>query len=180
MFLKGIHDMEIKTERLIIKPMGMEFLGSTHKYASDIDNTKFMFSLPSDSIEDTKAFLKYCEEEWKKEKPADCEFALIKDGVHIGGVGFSLNEEYDTANIGWILNPDYHKCGYASEAAIAVINYAKEHLNIHHIIATCDTENSASENVMKRIGFTKVDCYGGRKNKSSDEERQEYLYELFV
>jgi len=172
--------MEIKTERLIIRPMRMEYLESTHKYASDINNTKFMLSLPSDTIEETKAFLKYCEEEWKKEKPADCEFALIKDGVHIGGVGFSVNEEYDTANIGWILNPDYHKFGYASEAAIAVINYAKEHLNIHHIIATCDTENSASENVMKRIGFTKVDCYGGRKNKSSDEERQEYLYELFV
>lgn len=172
--------MEIKTERLIIKPMGMEFLESTHKYASDTENTKFMMSLPSESIEDTKEFLMYCEQEWNKEKPEDCEFALIKDGIHIGGVGFSVNEEYDTANIGWILASDYHNCGYASEAAAAIINFGKEHLSIHHFIATCDTENTASENVMKKLGFSKVSCHGGRKNKSSDEERQEYLYELFV
>ena len=42
------------------------------------------------------------------------------------------------------------------------------------------SENTASENVMKKIGMTKVSCHGGRKNKISDEERNEYLYEMWM
>ena len=73
---------------------------------------------------------------------------------------------------------DYHNYGYATEAAKATMKYAKEQLGLTHFIAHCDSENTASENVMKKIGMTRVSCHGGRKNKGSDEERWEYLYEV--
>ena len=171
--------MKIKTERLLLCPLGTEHLESTHEYASDIENTKYMLFLPNETIEETREFLIDCEQEWKKEKPFYYEFALLKDGVHIGAVGIYMNEEYDTAELGWIINPKYHNCGYTTEAAVAIMDFAEKELGIRHFIAHCDSENYESQGVMRKLGLEKVSVSGGRKNKSSDEERQECLYELW-
>ena len=169
----------INTERLTLVPHGTKYLDTTHEYAADIENTKYMMALPSDSLEATREFLESCEKEWEKEKPAFYELAILKDEIQIGSIGLYLNESYDTCELGWILAREYHGFGYATEAALAVMKYAKEEIGINHFIAHCDSENTASENVMKKLGMTKVSCHGGRKNKGSDEERMEYLYERF-
>lgn len=169
----------IQAERLTLVPHGTKYLDTTHEYASDIENTKYMMALPSDSLEATREFLESCEREWEKEKPEFYELAIIKDGIQIGSIGLYLNENCDTCELGWILARDYHGYGYATEAALAAMKYASEEIGIQHFIAHCDSENSASENVMKKLGMTKVSCYGGRKNKGSYEERMECLYEMF-
>lgn len=46
------------------------------------------------------------------------------------------------------------------------------------IIAHCDTENVPSYKTMEKIGMHRVSESGDRKNKYSDEERREYIYEL--
>ena len=46
--------MKITTKRLILRPHGTEYLETTHKYASDLENTKYMMALPSDSLEATR------------------------------------------------------------------------------------------------------------------------------
>lgn len=168
----------ITTERLTLVPHGTKYLDTTHEYASDIENTKYMMALPSDSLEATREFLESCEREWEKEKPEFYELAILKDGIQIGSIGLYLNENRDTCELGWILARNYHGFGYATEAALAAMEYAREEVGIQHFIAHCDSENSASENVMKKLGMTKVSCYGGRKNKGSDEERMECLYEI--
>ena len=42
--------------------------------------------------------------------------------------------------LGWILHPAYHGRGYISEAAKAVIEFAKTQFGVCHFIAHCDTE----------------------------------------
>ena len=171
--------MELKTERLLLRPLGTEYLESTHEYASDIENTKYMLFLPNESIEETRSFLLDCEQEWKKETPSYLEFALLLDGVHIGAVGIYMNEEYDTIELGWILHKKYHNLGLTTEAAREIIDWAMDTLGIEYFIAHCDAENMASQAVMKKLGLAKVSVTGGRKNKASDEERQECLYEMW-
>ena len=146
--------MEIKTERLLLRPLGTEFLQSTHEYASDIENTKYMIALPNESLDETKAFLTACENEWKKEKPSFYEFAVLKDSIHIGAVSIYMNETFDAAILGWIFAPEHHGFGYAGEAAEAIMQFAKEKLSIRHFIAHCDSENTASERVMQKLGLS--------------------------
>lgn len=172
--------MEISTSRLLLCPLGIKFLESTHSYVSDVDNAKYMVRLPNETIEETREFLIYCENEWKKEKPMFYEFAVLLEGVHIGAVGIYLNESCDEVELGWIFNPLYHNKGYASEAAVAIMDFAKEKLGIKHFVAHCDTENFASQGVMRKLGLVRVSCHGGRKNRSSNEERQEYKYEMYM
>lgn len=172
--------MEIKTRRLILCPLGMKYLESTHEYASDRDATRYMMFLPNDTVEETTEFLRDAEAEWNKRNPEYYEFAVLMDNRHIGAVSLYLDEDRTTAEFGWILHRDYWRQGITTEAVHALLDYSINTLGIHHFIAHCDSENVASYKVMEKIGMARTGCSGGRKNKSSDEERKEYLYELNV
>lgn len=170
--------LEIDTERLILKPLGMEYLQTTFEYASDIENTRYMVHLPDETIEEAKEFLTRVEEEWQKEEPDYYEFAVILDGAHIGAVCVYLDENRTSGELGWILNKKYWGNGYAYEAADAVIDFVAGNLGIMHFVAHCDSENVASYKIMEKLGMQRTDSYHGRKNRSSDEDREEYQYEI--
>jgi len=171
--------MKIKTERLLIVPLGMEFLSSTHEYSSDLENCRLMKHLPNNDISETISFLEGVQAEWKKEKPSYYECAILKDNEHIGAVCLYILDDDDTVGeVGWIINKKYWGRGYATEAARAIIDFARNELKLKKIIAHCDGENTASYKVMEKLGMTLVSRTWGRKNKASDEEREELQYSL--
>ncbi len=96
---------EIKTERLVLKPLGKSYLNSTIRYAMDYENTKYMCYLPDETVEEAEEFLTNVENEWKKEKPQFLEFAVIYDDEHIGAV--SMYFENDAGELGWIIHKDH-------------------------------------------------------------------------
>ena len=177
---KETNYIELKTERLLLTPYGMKYLETAYEYTSDIENTKYMMFLPNDTIEEAIEYLTKVDEEWKKDKPALYEFAIIYEGQHIGAIGIDINEERNQAELGWSLNKKFWRKGITSEAATAIVDFAVNKLGIRHFIAHCDSENVASYKLMEKLGMKLTDSYGGRKNKSSDEERIELLYEMYV
>lgn len=48
---------EIKTDRLLLRPLSTDDLESVHLYASDPDNTRLMLRLPNDTKQETARFL---------------------------------------------------------------------------------------------------------------------------
>lgn len=172
--------MEIQTERLVLRPLGLSYLNSTNEYSTDIENTKFMVYLPNDGLEETREFLVAVEEEWKKDKPEFWEFAVLLDGVHIGAVSLYFNEPNTCGELGWIISKEYWGRGYAYEASKAMVEACIEKMNIRKFIAHCDSENLPSAGVMRKLGMQLVDQYGGRKNRSSDEVREECKFELII
>ena len=172
--------MEIQTSRLLLRPIGTKDLKTTYAYAADRDNTKYMVFLPDDNIDQTEEFLEKCEQEWCKKEPCFYEFAVIADGKHIGGIALYLNDDKSSAEMGWILDKSYQGMGYATEAANAVMVFARKDLAIHHFVAHCDSENRASQNVMSKLGFFCMGCADGRKNKLSSDNRKEITFELYV
>ena len=40
----------IHTERLTLKPLGIQYLETVHEYASDPENTKYMMYLPNETV----------------------------------------------------------------------------------------------------------------------------------
>ena len=53
--------MEIKTKRLLLSPLGPQYVNTAFVYSGDLENTKFMLDLPEESIEETAEFLKKAE-----------------------------------------------------------------------------------------------------------------------
>ena len=63
---------------------------------------------------------------------------------------FSGDVHFD---IGWQLDPQFFGQGYASEAARGWLDHGFGELGIEEVIAYTATSNTASVNVMKRIGM---------------------------
>lgn len=168
----------INRNKIVLEPLGLKHLKTVHEYASDLENTKYMVHLPNETIEETRGFLEWKEVEWKKEVPGSYEFAVMLGDVHIGAVCAYLNENRTEAEIGWILNKNYWRKGYAFEAATLLVDFCKKELNIHKFAAVCDTENIGSYRVMEKLGMKRVCERDGRKNRASEELSREYQYEM--
>lgn len=172
--------MHIKTERLLLVPLGPQFLMSTHQYASDIENTKYMIYLPNVDINETKAFLDKVHAEWQKCKPQFYEYAILLNNEHIGAVSIDIDSDNTEGELGWIINKKYWGNGYITEAARELMNFAVKELKVSKLIARCDSENIGSYRVMEKLGMTLSDRTRGRRNKLSDEDREELLYFLEI
>nr|WP_294486923.1 GNAT family N-acetyltransferase [uncultured Anaerosporobacter sp.] len=170
--------MEIQTKRLLLVPLGPQYLASAHHYASDIENTKYMVHLPNTDISETESFLNRVYAEWQKTAPQFYEFAILLDKKHIGAASIYINQDNAEGELGWIINNKYWQNGYASEAAMGIINFAVQELNIKKFIAHCDSENISSYRVMEKLGMKFICKSQGRKNKASDADREEFLYSL--
>ena len=169
---------EIKTDRLLLRPLGSEYLLSVNEYSTDPDNARYMVFLPRENLEETAAFLKNVDAEWEKENPAFWEFAILHAGKHIGAV--SVYFQGAAGELGWILNKKYWGNGFALEAAKAVIDFAVREKETTHFIAHCDTANTASCRVMEKLGMVRTGEYGGRRNRAAVQDSMEYQYEMTV
>ena len=170
--------MKIQTKRLLLVPLGPQYLRSTHNYASDHDTTKYMIHLPNNDISETKSFLDKVHIEWQKLSPQFYEYAILLGGEHIGAVSLYLDKENTEGELGWIISKQYWGNGFATEAASELINYAAQELKVTRFIAHCDSENIGSYRVMEKLGMVLVERTRGRRNKLSDEDREEFMYSL--
>ncbi|MBO7122384.1 MAG: GNAT family N-acetyltransferase [Treponema sp.] len=177
----------LETERLRVVPQSMKYLDSTHEYASDRQNMRYMMFLPNDSIEETKTFLANSEAEWKSASPRDFQCAILRGDEHIGGVSVTLSGDASSnserssmsAELGWCLKKSAQGNGYAQEAAAALILWTNKTFGLTRFTAHCDTENAPSWTTMEKLGMKRVGRAGGRRNKlAPEEEREEFTYEL--
>lgn len=172
---------ELTSNAISIVPNGPKYLESTDAYARDKENTKYMMFLPNESKEETLSFLENAEKEWQKEKPMVYEYAILLGDVHIGAVSFDfLNEERTEVEMGWIVNKRYWGHGYAFQAAKIMVDFCIGELGVKKFIAHCDTENVGSYRTMEKLGMKRISVSDGRKNRGSEELRQEYRYELII
>lgn len=173
--------MELHTPRLTLRPADMTCLHSTHAYAADPENTRFMMFLPYASLEETARMLQEAEEEWQKPLPERYEFVILLAGVHIGGITLYMQEDRTVAELGWVLHRDYWRRGYVTEAAQSLIGFAREQLGVRRIFACCDSENVASYRTMEKLGMQLVKDDGVRTNRSmGDAVRRELTYEIVM
>jgi ribosomal-protein-alanine N-acetyltransferase len=73
----------------------------------------------------------------------------------VGTCGFtSFNCSSDSAEVGYVLNPDYWGKGIALEALERVLQFGFEELKLHRIEARFIQENERSRRVMEKAGMT--------------------------
>src|SRR5690606_19266929 len=70
-------------------------------------------------------------------KPTAFPIILNDTNELIGHLTFSPYNCAHTYEIGWIIHHDYHKQGFASEAALSFIIHVFRHIKTHRIIARC-------------------------------------------
>ena len=85
----------------------------------------------------------------------------ISDGKLLGCIGLHrIGREFAFGpglEVGWRLGRDYWGKGYATEGALAALDYAFDSLNEPRVVAFTTVSNARSEAVMKRLGMNKVE-----------------------
>lgn len=170
--------MILSTPRLTLRPAKASLAASTYAYAGDLENTRFMMYLPDADIEETALHLREAEEQWRMEAPERYEFAIFLGESHIGGITLYMMEKRTEAELGWVLHKVHWRKGYVTEAALAVMDFARS-MGVRRIFACCDSENVASYKTMEKLGMRLVKDDGVRTNRSmGDEQRVEWTYEI--
>lgn len=135
----------IETERLLITRYDKKYLDDLCLFLLD---EKQMHYIP-EHFRDRDSVSKFMEESQDK-------FYLVvlkKEDKVIGHLSFEPFFSDHSYEIGWVFNQAYTKCGYAYEAAYALLNYGFSVLNVHRVIATAQPENTASWVLMEKLNM---------------------------
>ena len=103
--------MEIRTQRLLLRPVEVGDIATTHEYASDLENTRYMMHLPFADIEETARSIESAVAQWQSKTPSWLEFAVIADGKHIGGITLYYIKDRTQGELGWIICKEHQGRG---------------------------------------------------------------------
>ncbi|WP_078084057.1 GNAT family N-acetyltransferase [Microbulbifer mangrovi] len=77
----------------------------------------------------------------------------LEDGTPVGQCGLIRRDGLDDVDIGFAFLPAYRGCGYAFEAASAVMQWGKHTLGLERIVAIVSPENQDSIRLLEKLGL---------------------------
>ena len=147
----------LHTERLILRSFTLEDAGDIQRFVSDPDVVSTTYDGMERPCEDETAeeWIQWCHKESEKGEIAYFAITLRVEGRLIGMVGLSFRIQlpYNDASLGYWIGKPYWNCGYATEAAKAMVEYGFCERNLDLIYADHFKRNPASGRVLEKIGM---------------------------
>ena len=125
-------------------------------YAQDPEVTRFMTWHPHRRVEDTHAFLEYCDRAWAARDAFPWVIVQREDGRLVGGIEARVDRH--RVEFGYVIARAAWGRGYATEAARAIVRLALDAPGIQRVWAYVDCENVASARVLEKAGLTREGC----------------------
>jgi len=141
--------MQIRTQRLSLRPLGHADAAAMSRLAGDFDVASMTGTIPHPYSEQMAA-------EWLAsaiEGEEGVVFMIERDGMAIGCTGYRAFDA-DHAELGYWIGKPYWGHGYATEAVRALIAHAFDADGFAYLKAGHFADNSASERVLRKLGFT--------------------------
>ena len=149
------HIPELTTPRLTLRRMMVVDYEDMYEYACRQDVTKYLTWRPHPDREYTREYLQYLGNRYAAGMFYDWAVIYEPDCKMVGTCGFtSFNCSSDSAEVGYVLNPEYWGKGIATEALTRVLEFGFEELGLHRIEAKFIQENERSRRVMEKVGMT--------------------------
>ena len=79
--------------------------------------------------------------------------ALRETGVPVGMAGLFRRPGLDVPDVGFALRPEYYGCGFALEAAQAVMRHGRRRLKLEQVLGVTVPENMASIRLLEKLGL---------------------------
>ncbi len=161
-----MHHYEIKTERLLLRPLTLADADAVWKWVSDERVARYMVYPTYTEKEKLNEWLRSVEEQTDN---YEFGFVRLADGDLIGSGSIAPDQNREFWGFGYNLRYDCWGQGYATEAAKAMIDFAKSTFGATHFRSSHAEPNLASGRVMEKCGlhfvgygtFIKLDGTGG-------------------
>lgn len=144
------------TERLALRPFRTDDLDAFHDIQRRPDVVRYLLWEPKTRDE---------AQEMLGRRMLQTSIDKEGDGLHLAAdlratgelVGhislYYSSAEHRQGEVGFVVHPDHHGQGYATEGTRIMLRLGFEELGLHRIIGRCDARNSASARVMERLGM---------------------------
>ncbi|UYX55123.1 GNAT family N-acetyltransferase [Bacillus thuringiensis] len=135
-FVKG---KVIHTKRLVMRKPNIEDVDQLYNILKKEAVGQWLAKSRGMSIDETKDYMSQLILHWEQ---------------YDFGVWLLFKNETGETEIMYLLDSEYWRNGYASEAAEASIQYATETMNLKRIIARVKVANENSKKLLRKLGFT--------------------------
>ena len=151
----------VETPRLIMREFCLKDIDEVYEFSIDPEVTRYTGDAGAvKTREDAK---KIITDIWQLEyrKYGYARYALIhkKDEKIIGFCGMKYEPEIKGPDIGYRMLPKYWGKGLGTEAAKAILEYAKDVLKLNRIIGDAVIENVGSNRILQNLGFELIGNY---------------------
>lgn len=149
-------NLKIETERLYLRPINEDDDKNFFELDSNPKVHAFLGNNPVKSIEESRGYIKSILQQYKAHGIG--RLAIIKRGTEefVGWSGLKLEgnvRAFDYYDLGYRLKEEFWGHGYATEAAMASLDYGFKDLRLKEICAAAHSEHKASNKILKSIGL---------------------------
>ena len=151
-------DLILETERLVMRPMKLsdaeDFL-----VMNDNPNVSLYLRNPIQTIAQAEEYLQKIINEYQKNKIARFAVILRETNALIGFSGLKFRDTLENNHInfydlGYRFAEEYWHKGFATEAALAWLEYGFTTLQLETVHACAVSDNVGSNKVLQKVGFT--------------------------
>ena len=143
------------TERLSLRAMHPIDAEDMFDYAKRPEVTKYLLWSEHEDIYMTRDYLHYIGRRYALGDFYDWAIIDRESRKMIGTCGFTkIDAANNSAEIGYVLNPDFHRRGFGSEAVKRILQFGFEELSLNRIEARFMQGNAASRALAESVGMT--------------------------
>ena len=146
----------LRTQRLLLRPYAHGDVDGLYAYQRLPEVHRYLYTEPRtraevEAIVAERAGLAVLTETGKA---ITLVAELAQTGELVGDcMLFWRSQQHEQGEVGYVLNPAFHGCGYATEAVGALLRLGFEGLGLHRIAGHLDARNTASARVLERAGL---------------------------
>ncbi|MGQ4242260.1 GNAT family N-acetyltransferase [Enterococcus casseliflavus] len=159
-------NQRLETPRLLLRPVSLADAADMFAYANDEEATRFVFPKHA-SLEETKQQI----------ASYFIAMPLGKFGIEekvtgklVGTIDLRIDSDTATGELGYIVNRAYWGQGIVPEAAMVLLHFGFETLELIRIFARHDARNPQSGRVMDKIGMKVEMTYPSARNSEITDE----------
>jgi RimJ/RimL family protein N-acetyltransferase len=166
----------LETERLILCKWTEADCDALFEILREAEVVRYIADGKPFSMKKVKEFLDWADA--YESENGFCRWKVVErsSGAVVGSCGFARPHDTTEIELGYLFAQNAWGNGYATEIAEAATAYGFKKLGFREIIAMTDVENTASQKVLEKIGFTRrgIEVFSGEENlvfikKKSDE-----------
>ncbi|MBN8703389.1 MAG: GNAT family N-acetyltransferase [Bacteroidetes bacterium] len=148
----------VETDRLILREILPSDADGFFELDSDPDVHKYLGNKPVTSISQVKEVIQLVRQQYIDNGIGRWAVVEKCSNSFIGWAGLkyvreATNNHINYYDLGYRLIKKYWAKGFATESAIASLNYGFENLNLSDLYAIAHQENNASNRILSKVGF---------------------------
>ena len=145
--------IELRTERLVLRPFRLGDADDVFEYASDPEWPRYLPGIPDPYTR--RHAHEFVARGVLASWATNPTFAIVLDSRVIGGTGLTVQAENEVGALGYAIAKAHWGKGLTTEAAQAVVDWGFEQHRLAKVYAVADLRNQASWRVMEKLGMTR-------------------------